>query len=45
MLQKFSSSGKVTATKGVQTSKGGGVTGILVGGLEKTFKATITAKK
>lgn len=43
-VAKVSSSGKVTATKGVQTSKGGGVTGILVGGLEKTFKATITAK-
>lgn len=43
-VAKVSSSGKVTATKGVQTSKGGGATGILVGGLEKTFKATITAK-
>nr|UVY61527.1 MAG: hypothetical protein [Bacteriophage sp.] len=43
-VAKVSSSGKVTATKGVQTSKGGGVTGVLVGGLEKTFKATITAK-
>lgn len=43
-VAKVSSSGKVTATKGVQTSKGGGTTGILVGGLEKTFKATITAK-
>lgn len=43
-VAKVSSSGKVTATKGVQTSKGGGVTGFLVGGLEKTFKATITAK-
>ena len=43
-VAKVSSSGKVTATKGVQTSKGDGVTGILVGGLEKTFKATITAK-
>lgn len=43
-VAKVSSSGEVTATKGVQTSKGGGVTGILVGGLEKTFKATITAK-
>lgn len=43
-VAKVSSSGKVTATKGVQTSEGGGATGILVGGLEKTFKATITAK-
>lgn len=43
-VAKVSSSGKVTATKGVQTSKGDGATGILVGGLEKTFKATITAK-
>jgi hypothetical protein len=43
-VAKVSSSGKVTATKGVQTSKGGRATGILVGGLEKTFKATITAK-
>lgn len=43
-VAKVSSSGEVTATKGVQTSKGGGATGILVGGLEKTFKATITAK-
>lgn len=43
-VAKVSSSGKVTATKGVQTSKDGGVTGVLVGGLEKTFKATITAK-
>lgn len=43
-VAKVSSSGKVTATKGVQTSTGGGATGILVGGLEKTFKATITAK-
>ena len=43
-IAKVSSSGKVTATKGVQSSSNGKTTGTLVGGVEKTYKAIITAK-
>ena len=44
-VAKVSSSGKVTAVMGVQTSKSadGKTTGTLTGGVTKTFKAVITA--
>lgn len=44
-VAKVSSSGKVTAVMGVQTSKSadGKTTGTLTGGVTKTFKAAITA--